>query len=148
MISEKNYLLNAKMTEPSDVKARGWDPKQTYDVTSHELKLMEKRSAMRSQLKAHWMKESTNPHIRQFGGHVFDPQVQRWQAAKATGLDHFKPTLKTTKSLFGLVILPMILCGKLYYWEHNWREEQHRSGTIAYQHKFWMLDSTVKGPMW
>ena len=41
-----------------------WDPRTTYDVSEKELNLMKKRADMRSQLKAYWNKEFSNPHLR------------------------------------------------------------------------------------
>ena len=41
-----------------------WDPRTTYDVSEKELGLMKKRSEMRAQLKAYWIKEFNNPHTR------------------------------------------------------------------------------------
>jgi len=118
-----------------------WDPRTTYDVSEKELGLMKKRADMRAQLKAYWIKEYNNPHLRQFGGYVFDPQIQRWAAAKSSYYEYFKPTAKNFR-FFGLgVLLPVFGFYKLYQYEDAWREEQFTSGTIAYQHRKPPVDS-------
>ena len=45
-------------------RTMSWDPHTTYDVSEKELNLMKKRAEMRSQLRAYWVKEFTNPHLR------------------------------------------------------------------------------------
>jgi len=94
---------------------------------------MRKRAEMRAQLKAYWIKEYNNPHTRQFGGYMFDPQVQRWAAARASYYEYFKPSAKNFRWLVVGLIFPVFGFIKLYYWEHDWKEEQFTSGTIAYQ---------------
>ena len=41
-----------------------WDPRTTYDHSEKELDLMKRRKTMREQMRAYWVKESTNPHTR------------------------------------------------------------------------------------
>jgi len=110
-----------------------WDPRTTYDVSEKELNLMKKRADMRSQLKAYWNKEFSNPHLRQFGGYVFDPQIQRWAAARASYYEYFKPTAKNFRFLIVTLLIPVAGFMKLYHYENDWKEEQFTSGTIAYQ---------------
>merc|ERR1712002_1307230 len=102
---------------------------------------MKKRADMRSQLKAYWNKEFSNPHLRQFGGYVFDPQVQRWAAARASLYEYFQPTAKNSRLFVFSVIIPIIGLTKLIWWERAWKEEQYTSGTIAYQDRLAPIDA-------
>jgi len=118
-----------------------WDPRTTYDVSEKEMGLMKKRAEMRAQLKAYWIKEFNNPHTRQHGGFVFDPQIQRWAAAKASYYEYFKPDKRATRFLFLGIIFPVWGMHKLYCWERDFKEEQYTSGTVAYQDRTPPVDS-------
>jgi len=110
-----------------------WDPRTTYDHSEKELDLMARRKAMREQMRAYWIKESTNPHTRQCGGHIFDPAYQRWMAAHATQADYFRPTAKNFRIHMLVCILPMYILYKIDSADIRFKETQIQSGTIAYR---------------
>jgi len=122
------------------VMSTSWDPRTTYDHSEKELDLMKRRKTMREQMRAYWVKESTNPHTRQCGGHLFDPAYQRWQAAKATEHMFFKPTAKQFRlHLLGLFV-PFYLMYKLASGEARFKEVQFQSGTVAYRDRDLSVD--------
>ena len=71
--------------------------------------------------------------VQQYGGYVFDPQIQRWAAARASYYEYFKPTAKNFRFLVVGLLIPVAGFMKLYWYENDWKEEQFTSGTIAYQ---------------
>jgi len=117
-----------------------WDPRTTYDHSEKELDLMARRKSLREQMRAYWMKESTNPHTRQCGGHIFDPAYQRWMAAHAMHPQFFRPTAKQFRIHLFLWFLPIYAMYRYTDNDVRFKETQYQSGTIAYRDREHPID--------
>ena len=79
--------------------------------------------------------------LQQFGGHIFDPQIQRYIAAKNSYEEYYKPTAKAGRWAFLVIFFPVFVLWRAHAWETGWKEEQITSGTISYQDRKSPIDA-------
>ncbi|XP_033741268.1 uncharacterized protein LOC117328047 [Pecten maximus] len=92
-------------------KDSGWNPWELFRESPEELKIIEKRKAMRTTARAEWLKKRTNPYSSG-SGYIFDPAVQRHMSARMARYHLFKPhsTITMFKG-FMLYVFPLgLLC--------------------------------------
>lgn len=63
----------------------------------------------------------------------FDPAIQRFQAMRVSYAEHFKPTGKSFRWAFFLVIAPVIVITKLVTRERAGREAKYSNGEVSYR---------------
>ncbi|CAH1799312.1 unnamed protein product [Owenia fusiformis] len=115
---------------------RVWNPHAMYDLTVGEQKAIQERAKMREAYRAEWQKRVTNP-FRGVGGTIFDPQVMRWNALKATGYEQFRATPKSAAIGFSVTILPITLLYLLVNNQRTTRENKWRNGEVDYKDRDW-----------
>ncbi|CAG9857081.1 unnamed protein product [Phyllotreta striolata] len=105
------------------------------DLSQAHREVLEARAKRAAVLREQFLKEKFNPfkHATGEGGTVFDPALQRFQALHVSNFDHFKPTTRTIKGVFGLFIIPFGLTWYLVYTSKNNKEAMYRRGEVAYK---------------
>lgn len=116
------------------------------------------RQKFRMAMREEFIKQLTNPHRVQGGGTVvsfarislnltsklnvmssllpflqFDQGLQRFQAARVTQYDHFKPNFKTARKGFFLVLFPIVAYAYMLKKERSGREHLYRTGQVSYR---------------
>ncbi|XP_055694036.1 uncharacterized protein LOC129796267 [Lutzomyia longipalpis] len=104
-----------------------------YDVDAKTREKLLERQKFRMNMRQEFLKQLTNPHRVEGGGHIFDQGLQRFQAARVTQYEHFKPNFKTTRKGFFLVLLPITLYGWMMKREREGREHLYRTGQVSYR---------------
>jgi len=103
-----------------------------YDETPKERRLVEERARIRSELRAHYVKQWTNPHRMTLdGGYIFDPSLQRWMSLRAQQWHYFKPTPKTLYYPL-LVIVSIGLYGYAFFVSRRSKDTAYRRGEVSY----------------
>ncbi|XP_055711565.1 uncharacterized protein LOC129806812 [Phlebotomus papatasi] len=91
------------------------------------------RQKFRMTMREEFIKQLTNPHRVQGGGTVFDQGLQRFQAARVTQYDHFKPNFKTARKGFFVVLFPIVAYAYMLKKERSGREHLYRTGQVSYR---------------
>ncbi|XP_045197161.1 uncharacterized protein LOC123551922 [Mercenaria mercenaria] len=115
-----------------------WDPWKMFDVTPQELEQVKKRKALAAEKKAEFRMIKNNPAFLVNGGrggHITDPALQRWDAARATYGDFFRVNKRNTKWLFGAYIIPIFVTYAIASREIRIRDEKNRRGEIPMKDK-------------
>lgn len=63
----------------------------------------------------------------------FDPAMQRFQAMRVSHTEHFRPTGKSFRMGFFLVIAPIVLFALAMEKERGGREAKYRNGEVSYR---------------
>ncbi|XP_023019571.1 NADH dehydrogenase [ubiquinone] 1 beta subcomplex subunit 4 [Leptinotarsa decemlineata] len=108
---------------------------QQYDVDDATRKLLEEKAKRRLVLREQFLKMKSDPfqHATGEGGTVFDPAMQRFQAMKVTGFEHFKPSPKN--GIYGVlfVVVPMAIMTYAMQTSRDNKEASYRRGEVAYK---------------
>lgn len=93
------------------------------------------RARLRSALKNEFQKKITHPyrHGMGEGGYMFDPAVQRFMSMKASGLDYFKVTPKTTFYGIMLALVPFVGMGTYLDYQRAKNNQLYSTGQVAYK---------------
>lgn len=65
--------------------------------------------------------------------------MYRFQAMRVNHYDHFKPTFKTFKYGFLMVVGPIIATGLAFKYQRGHNEEKFRTGQVAYKDRWFKL---------
>lgn len=103
------------------------------DVTHEEKRLIEERAKLRAALKKEYVRQLTDPHKHGGGGALFDPAMQRFQSARATYYEHFRPTPRGGARWLLWTIFPIVAFGYLLKKDRDAFERKCRSGEIKYE---------------
>ncbi|XP_065091899.1 uncharacterized protein ND-B15 [Ochlerotatus camptorhynchus] len=97
--------------------------------------IQQEKAVRRAAIRNEYWRTMTNPHGHLHGesGGVFDTGLARFQAMRVNHFEHFKPSGRTLKiGMFGTVI-PIVLYALMLKKERDGREEQYRTGQVAYR---------------
>ncbi|EAA00737.4 AGAP011829-PA, partial [Anopheles gambiae str. PEST] len=94
----------------------------------------QEKAARRAALRNEYWRTMTNPHnhLRGESGGVFDTGLARFQAMRVNHYEHFKPTGRSFKIGLFTVVIPIIVYAKMMKNERDQREQQYRTGQVAY----------------
>uniref|UniRef100_A0A182QAP8 NADH dehydrogenase [ubiquinone] 1 beta subcomplex subunit 4 n=1 Tax=Anopheles farauti TaxID=69004 RepID=A0A182QAP8_9DIPT len=94
----------------------------------------QEKAARRAALRNEYWRTMTNPHnhLRGESGGVFDTGLARFQAMRVNHFEHFKPTGRSFKIGLFTVVIPIIAYAKMMKHERDQREQQYRTGQVAY----------------
>ncbi|GAB0097151.1 uncharacterized protein DMENIID0001_127590 [Sergentomyia squamirostris] len=106
---------------------------EQFDIDAKTRERLLERQKYRMEMRQEFLKQTSNPHRVAAGGTVFDTGMQRFQAARVTQFEHFKPNFKTAKRGFFIVLLPIVAYAWLMKSERSAREHQYRTGQVAYR---------------
>jgi len=117
---------------------KSWDPWSMYDVSPEEMRAIRERAKRRQELKAEWMKKSTNPYqaIGGPGGALFDPAIQRFISLKATTVERFRGTFRSAVMTVLLWPVPIALFSWYQMSRNKKIEESYRAGEVKYRDRW------------
>ncbi|XP_044740643.1 uncharacterized protein LOC123301806 [Chrysoperla carnea] len=104
-------------------------------ISLDQKKILEQKAQRRAELRNEFLKQQSNPyrHAQGSGGTIFDKGIQRYQALKTLGYDHFKPTPKTALNGLLILVIPMVTFGYFLKKSRDAQEQMFRSGQVAYK---------------
>ncbi|KAJ8984244.1 hypothetical protein NQ317_007476 [Molorchus minor] len=70
-------------------------------------------------------------HLLYFG--MLDPAIERYHSMQRNFYDHFKPSFKNALTGLVFILLPMSIYGYLIKTSRDNKEQQFRSGLVAYK---------------
>lgn len=103
--------------------------------------MIQERAKLRAQLRQEYVRQITDPNKHGAGGVLFDPQMMRFQAARANSqiYEHFRPTPKGGLLWIGVTFVPMFILGYLVHNDRKEFERKCRSGEIAYKDRMFKM---------
>ena len=114
-----------------------FDTSKTIDVSAAEFDRIQRRAAIRSDLKAEFNRQLYNPYRKVYRVDFHDPAIERFMAARSACAEYWKPTWKSFWTFVGLQLVPI----GLYSWwltiEARDRENKFRSGEIDPRARGW-----------
>ncbi|BFG03846.1 uncharacterized protein DMAD_02975 [Drosophila madeirensis] len=104
-------------------------------LTKEEEGFIRRKHEHTLKLRNEYLKQSSNPfrHATGEGGTVFDAGLARFQAMRVSNYEHFKPTGKSFRTGLFAVVLPIVIYAWALKSERDGREEQYRTGQVAYK---------------
>ncbi|XP_060607302.1 uncharacterized protein LOC132759529 [Ruditapes philippinarum] len=115
-----------------------WDPWKMFDVSKEELERVQQRKAMAAQKKADFRAIKNNPAtlVNNAGpGHIVDPGLQRWEAARATYGEYFRVNKRNTAWFLGTYVFPIVGTYLYLSYQVRKRDEMNRRGEIPMKEK-------------
>lgn len=109
------------------------DTSKTVDVSPAEWDRVQRRVAIRQQLKTEFNRQNYNPYRYVYRVELLDPAIQRFMAARASRYEYWKPTWKGFWGFMGLQIFPILFYSMYLTWEQRTKEMKYRSGEISYR---------------
>ncbi|XP_064489327.1 NADH dehydrogenase [ubiquinone] 1 beta subcomplex subunit 4-like [Ornithodoros turicata] len=103
------------------------------ELSPEEKRLVQERAKLRSALKKEYIRQLTDPHKHGEGGVLFDPAVQRFQSARASYYEYFRPTPKGYFKWMFACVIPIVAYAYLLKKDRDAFERKCRTGEIKYQ---------------
>jgi hypothetical protein len=114
-----------------------FDTNKTVDVSAAEFDRIQRRAAMRAELKAEFNRQEYNPYRMAYRVEFHDPAVERFMAARVHMFDYWKPTWKSFWGFVAVNIAPIGIYAAYLTIEGRDRETKFRSGEIDPRARGW-----------